>query len=454
MVWRKEDRVLVSPAFSQIFQAPSGGSLVDSLSFLPPPHYNPLIQHINMLHHRKFDYIFEHEHQYYHAAGCKHDDLFVLEFQNISRHKEKERNLEAENEFLRKQNDALCKILHALPIPITYGKDKILFCNQAYAELLNRTIDRILELQERVDMQFRMARYGQIRHYVTRKVYTQDQHTIEYVLDQTDWQRLHEKYESQRHYFNHVFHQLSLPIFVLNPQLRLEFWNPAYETLLDFDPAFLQKGPTIAEILDDLYMRRKLPEPDDFQAFKNTYLEHLQNLEEVSQETLYLSNGQILRQIAIPSPSFGIIFMYEDITDYLQLMQKNKMLHDVQRETIDRLYEGILVLGSDYKIRLYNQAVEQMFQVDMVQIDHIREFLACTRGLFLHPMEPLLLTLFEKRQPFEDDLVVGERTIRWAYTPLTDGSHMLQFMTEKSFSQPLASVGAHGHCILTKKTAP
>ena len=62
-----------------------------------------------------------------------------------------------------------------------------------------------------------------------------------------------------------------------------------------------------------------------------------------------------------PHPLGGLIFVYEDVTDRLALERSYNTLIEVQRETLDNLYEGIAVFGSDGRLKLHNPAYRKIW---------------------------------------------------------------------------------------------
>ena len=72
------------------------------------------------------------------------------------------------------------------------------------------------------------------------------------------------------------------------------------------------------------------------------------------EELMHTPRGRTFRMVATPHPMGGVILTYEDVTDKLALEASYNTLIEVQRETIDHLYEGIAVYGSDGRLKLHN----------------------------------------------------------------------------------------------------
>ena len=88
------------------------------------------------------------------------------------------------------------------------------------------------------------------------------------------------------------------------------------------------------------------------------------SLIEPQQELLHLPDDRTLSLSVSPHPLGGLIFVYEDVTDRLALERSYNTLIEVQRETLDNLYEGIAVFGSDGRLKLYNPAYRTMWGLE------------------------------------------------------------------------------------------
>src|SRR3972149_6511039 len=72
-------------------------------------------------------------------------------------------------------------------------------------------------------------------------------------------------------------------------------------------------------------------------------------------------DGHPLRPIACPHPFGGVLLIYEDVTDRLTLERSYNTLIEVQRETLDNLYEGVAVYGADGRLKLSNPAFARIW---------------------------------------------------------------------------------------------
>jgi signal transduction histidine kinase/PAS domain-containing protein len=179
-----------------------------------------------------------------------------------------------------------------------------------------------------------------------------------------------------------VLENLSTAIAIFGLDKRLTFCNGAYASLWQFDEQWLANAPSLSEIIDRLRDTRQLPEVADFRKFKEKQKNLFSNLSEPSENLLHLPDGRAIRTIVGPYSTGGIIFSYEDVSERLNLERSLKTLNAVQRETLDNLYEGVAVFGSDGKLKLSNPAFSQLWDLSLSELTdtpHLSDVINQTR---------------------------------------------------------------------------
>ena len=191
---------------------------------------------------------------------------------------------------------------------------------------------------------------------------------IGFALDQTALEDTHS--ELARHIAAHddVLQSLGTAIVIFGPDKRVKFFNAAYRDLFEMDPQFLQSEPTIDEVLDSLRERRQITEQADFRNYKQEFARHIMSIIAPFEELMHTPKGRTFRMVATPHPMGGVILTYEDVTDKLALEASYNTLIEVQRETIDHLYEGIAVYGSDGRLKLHNSAFTRIWSLTEEEI--------------------------------------------------------------------------------------
>ncbi len=156
--------------------------------------------------------------------------------------------------------------------------------------------------------------------------------------------------------------QLSSGVAVFDGQRRLAFYNDSYRRLWDLDRAFLDANPDDSSVLDKLRAARKLPEQPDFRAWK-AKLHEAYRAVEAAKDTWYLPDGRALSVVTTPNPEGGVTYLFDDVTESLELARRFDGMIRVQRETLDSLAEGVAVFGSNGKAQLFNPAFVRMWKL-------------------------------------------------------------------------------------------
>jgi signal transduction histidine kinase len=178
--------------------------------------------------------------------------------------------------------------------------------------------------------------------------------------------------------------QLSSGVAVFDAQRRLSFYNDSYRRLWDLDRAFLDGNPNDSSVLDRLRAARKLPEQPDFRAWK-AKLHEAYRAVEPDKDTWYLPDGRAVSVVTTPNPEGGVTYLFDDVTESLDLARRFDGLIRVQRETLDNLAEAVAVFGSNGRAQLFNPAFARMWKLSpeaLGEQPHIETVEAWCKPLF------------------------------------------------------------------------
>jgi len=237
-------------------------------------------------------------------------------------------------------------------------------------------------------------------------------------------------------FHNRTLDQLATAVAVFGPDRRLRSYNAAYRALFGLDAGFLDSLPDEGAILEQLRVTRKIPEQADFRGWKADLMSAYQSIE--AREFLWhLPEGLTLRVIANPHPQGGVIWIYENVTERLDLESRYNALIRVQGETLDHLREGVAVFGSDGRLRLHNPAFASIWDLDDSQLaarSHIGEIGGSCRSMLEDETEWSRLTASIAGVDEERATVAGRmerrdgRVIDYATVPLPEGQTMATFV--------------------------
>lgn len=234
-----------------------------------------------------------------------------------------------------------------------------------------------------------------------------------------------------------VLEMLSAAVAIFNVETRLVFFNTAYKNLTTIEEGWLHTSPKFSKVLDEMRRRRKLPEVVDFSKYKKEKLDIFTSISSVVQELEYLPDGRALRVIASPYPLGGVIFMYEDVSDNLDLQRQHNTLLEVQRETINNLYEGVAVYASDNRIKLFNPALKKIWNIDEsvnlfgMHINDVMEYMKNYMSYgddWVRYKESAIANLTDRIPKTGRMFRQNDTVVNFSYLPLPDGSHVHSYI--------------------------
>jgi len=355
---------------------------------------------------------------------------------------------------------ALRAMIEAVPVPV-WRRDSTLAlvdCNAAYAAALDTTREAALaegrELtpssgRGKAIERARSAAAGETRserHHVViggsrrlleiTEMPDRGGGTIGFAVDRTDLEDA--EAELSRHINAHgeVLESIHAAVAIYGADKRLKFFNTAFAGLWGIETDWLAGGPSLDELLERLRERRRIPELADFRAFRRQQSEMFTSLIEPQQELLHLPDGRTLSLSISPHPLGGLIFVYEDVTDRLALERSYNTLIEVQRESLDNLFESIAVFGSDGRLKLHNPAYRTMWglsEADLEGEPHIGEIVEKTR-VFYDDGGDWPAVKAQIVAPISAGALVNDRldrqdgtVLRVAAVPLPDGNVLLSY---------------------------
>ena len=371
-----------------------------------------------------------------------------------------------ENDLVSAQEEinSLREMLDAIPIQVWKRNNRleIIYCNKAYANSLSVSPEKVIlnnlplipgaifgqghSLAETVKKSKKPQRISQFavidgvrKKLSINELPAANDEFIGFALDITKMENLSLNIDKIVTANHEVLENLSTAIAIFGEDTRLSFFNSTYQRLMKLEASWLHSKPTYGEILEERRNNRQIPEHADFQVFKKEQLALFTSITSPLQELLHLPSGKSLRVVIAPYPLGGLIFVYEDVTDSLVLQRKNNTLLAVQKETLDHLYEGIMVFGSDNRLKIVNQAFLKIWNINDTSAEKLK-------GCHLSEVMDMMKTGLDYGDDWEifranaisnfTDRInkTGQLTkidnsiILFTYTPLPDGAHMHSFM--------------------------
>jgi PAS domain-containing protein len=242
-----------------------------------------------------------------------------------------------------------------------------------------------------------------------------------------------------RHVMAHgdVLERLGTGIVIFGSDTRIQFFNTAFARMWGLNEDWLKTLPTHGEILEDLRARRVYPDHPDFQDFKRQVMELYTSLIEPQEELLHLPDERAFRMVVNLHPMGGLLVTYEDVTDRLALERSYNTLIAVQSETLANLHEGVVVFGSDGRIRLSNPGYARIWNLDAETLQgepRLADIIDSTEDLFIYegPWETFRAKILAGSLDRTSRMGRFERAdgsvIDYAAVPLPDGAMMFSYI--------------------------
>ncbi|MEW5420450.1 ATP-binding protein [Amorphus sp. 3PC139-8] len=255
-------------------------------------------------------------------------------------------------------------------------------------------------------------------------------------IDVTELEQTHAVLRRTVDFHARTLDELATPVAVFGPDRRLQFYNPAYRALWGLDAGYLDSHPQDEALLKALRAERKLPEQADFDAWVAHVTRGYQAVESF-EEWWHLPDGQTLRVITNPHPHGGVTYVYENVTERLDLESRYNALIRVQSETLDHLAEGVAVFGPDGRLRLCNPVFSQLWRLPegaladrthITRVSHASATSPADRAAWVK-IAAAVTSLDDRRVPIADRLERDDGSvIDFATVPLPDGATLATFV--------------------------
>ncbi len=179
----------------------------------------------------------------------------------------------------------------------------------------------------------------------------------------SDVEAIREEHERTVRSHADTLDQLTTAVAIFDADEKLRFFNQAFQKLWSLDHAFLASAPDNALLLDRLRSDGKIAEQPEWRRWKENLLAAYRAVE--SQEHWWhLPDGRTIRVVANPQPKGGVTWVFENLTEKIDLESRYNTAVRVQGETLDNLAEGVAVFGPDGRVRLANPAFSRLWGLD------------------------------------------------------------------------------------------
>ncbi len=292
--------------------------------------------------------------------------------------------IEEARQVVARDPTAFLEMLGRAPFPSwrLSGTGRLQWANAAYLDAVEvRSLDNALERQVHFDQQVQ----DQVRQTIeknkdiieTRQIAIGGERRSMRILtfplsggagamafDVTD--EVDAKEDLQRHVRAHdeTLNHVDEGVAIFRADRRLVYHNRAFTRLWSLKESFLLDRPSHGQILDQLRADRKLPAKANFGEWRAEELAHYQMKQSVAEDIWRLPDGRTLRVTRQHHPLGGLLIIFKDITDQLQLESKYNQIVKTQSATLNKLHEAVTVFGGDGRLQLYNASFLRLWEIE------------------------------------------------------------------------------------------
>jgi signal transduction histidine kinase len=390
------------------------------------------------------------------VQGRKSSTHLFVRFLSLSEAQRTQARLRIDNQRLAADYDNMLGLIDALNMPfwIRAADGALKWVNRAYAVAVEARSpsEAVRDGKELLGTQTRAA---VSLHHQSKPVFEQTVSTVidgdrrlvhvtdfasrdgsvGIAADKSGEQAIREEFERTVRSHADTLDQLTTAVAIFDDQQKLRFFNHAFQKLWELDTPFLESAPEHALMLDRLRSEGKLAESPEWRRWKEGVLSAYRAVEP-QEHWWHLPDGQTVRVVGNPQPKGGVTWVFENLTEKMDLESRYKTAVRVQGETLDNLAEGVAVFGPDGRVRLSNPAFARLWGLHVMpageplHINAIAEACASTAKESPWPGFIAAITGFEDERKDRRGLAElnNGTVLRYAVINLPNGQVMLTFV--------------------------
>ena len=231
--------------------------------------------------------------------------------------------------------------------------------------------------------------------------------------------------------------RLSAAVAQFGPDHALVFCNQPFRRMFAMRNEWLADRPEFDRVLERMRDVGRLPEVRDFPGWKAERREWFMLTDEAVEEHWHLRGGTHLRVVGQPLPDGGLLLIFEDRTEQVQLASSRDTLLRVRTATFDNLSEALGVFAADGRLQLWNNrfralwGVEEEFLSSHPRVDAFAERIAprlkAPERAVVIP--DLVRSATNERQQRGGSIVLADgRHFEFAGVPLPDGNALFTML--------------------------
>ncbi len=231
--------------------------------------------------------------------------------------------------------------------------------------------------------------------------------------------------------------RLSAGVVQFAADRSLVFCNQPFQRLFAMRSEWLADRPEFDRVLERMREANRLPEVRDFPGWKAERRDWFVATDSQIEEHWHLPGGVHLRVVAQPLPDGGLLLIFDDRTEQVQLASARDTLLRVRTATFDNLFEALGVFASDGRLQLWNNRFSAVWGFDesfLAQHPRVDALAAAAETKLANPSQGVLITelvrsaTVERQQRGGRVALADGRHFEFAAVPLPDGNALFTML--------------------------
>ena len=194
-----------------------------------------------------------------------------------------------------------------------------------------------------------------------------------------------------------------------------DVYSKSYSEIIDY----ILSSELIVSNVSNTILRNKLLEI--FSIVKDKPLE----------KHISIDNKENIKVSIIPDIKGNILFMFSDNSDSIDMARNINSVKQIYSKVMSNISEGIIIFGSDNKIKVYNDIAKNIFSIEKEDVNNlnIKDFFELAKDLFNNNLEQFtnkLINNATQRTNYSEIInLTNNKIIDYTYTPIHDGLSLI-----------------------------
>jgi signal transduction histidine kinase len=231
--------------------------------------------------------------------------------------------------------------------------------------------------------------------------------------------------------------RLSAGVAQFGPDRNLVFYNQHFLRLFAMKPEWLTDAPEFDRVLERMREAQRAPESRDFPSWKAEHRAWFNSHDDAIEENWLLPGGMHLRVVGQPLPDGGLLLIFEDRTEQVQLASARDTLLRVRTATFDNLFEAIGVFAADGRLHLWNSRFREVWgltEEELAEHPRVDALVQSVAKKLANPSraglirELVRIATIERQQRSGRVALTDGRHFEFAAVPLPDGNALFTML--------------------------